>query len=1181
MYPPVKSSYSERCPEKQGFALVIAFGLMAFVLLLLLTISTLVQVEQASSTITVKQLEAEQAALLSLNLAIGKLQETAGLDQRVTAPAEAAGRTEVGAKQLTGVWRSWEGRDHESNGLPIEPDYASKLVTGDQEIDIAASGSERFLGWLVSGAYDPTVTDASTLPDIVENAGITVPLVSAGTVGTGSEEREVHVTPTALVDGNAAIAWWVSGENTKAFLQVPENSSGVIDWSARLSSSLQSDPTVFDITDTDQQDKLGRVPNRLSLNLLSNRDATDPTVTTVSGEYFHDLAGYARGLLTNTATGGWRKDLSLLSEGWDALDPVSYPDGLPFFTLQPGIETSASKVSSQPQGLIYPWSESYYISELANGDVDSKTYRAPVASWDALLNYVGCYKKVKGGGSPAATYFETKRNGTDPADNIPVHLLAARVTWILGFHAKQTSAADVDPVRYEARLVVKPVVTMWNPYNVAVEVKEDYRTIFYARNTTFTEHPVNFRFTVGTVKSNPLTLSQILLAKIGADNQTITIDTNNSTSSKIWKPGETRVYSMAGDTLQVYSGSAPNITLTPGLRIDSGYSTKLIHSRLGSKNNYFGGTSNDPFLAELILNKTQDSSGRIRIASQASDSAFINEYPGQYTNYFTTTRGSEIAATWGDQVITNDDETLKTAAENDSPFLVLSWGLRMANTVGDDPDPDNVSVDTKGIFEGNPLVYASQAGKDSSDYPFEWHYLPVNDWGDQNMPQSDDSLSGGGVDEAGFIGTGFRSDDGLARMSLYELPTRPLQSLGELQHFHLSYPNMTSPFALNPIGNSHAYSQIAPDEVMQAGVGANVARVLPYDHSYVANHLLFDDWFVSSITPEVGEWSNTETRTLEAVYSDFKSQQQSLANSAYLPSNVLSETAADADAADMVADDMAWRNVAAEIEVEGMFNVNSTSVPAWKAHLRNALNGNVPELEITEASWNVNEATGDGQPVSRTTIAGPSNSAGNFANDVATHKRLSESQLELLAAAIVEQIKQRGPFLSLAEFLNRRLLDNPDPELKKLAKAGVIEAALLELSEAADSPYSDIKASYGDASIINARAFPEAVEEGNVVYGYPGWIRQADILRPIAPILSARDDTFVIRAYGESKDPITGKTGASAWCEAVVQRRADYVDPVDDATVLPSDATLSSEANKRFGRRFTIVSFRWLAPDEV
>jgi|TARA_B110000908_G_scaffold60365_1_gene73284 hypothetical protein len=60
---------------------------MAFVLLLL-SITTLVQVETQGSQIQLQQMEAEQAALLGLQLALGELQKTAGPDQRVSATAD-------------------------------------------------------------------------------------------------------------------------------------------------------------------------------------------------------------------------------------------------------------------------------------------------------------------------------------------------------------------------------------------------------------------------------------------------------------------------------------------------------------------------------------------------------------------------------------------------------------------------------------------------------------------------------------------------------------------------------------------------------------------------------------------------------------------------------------------------------------------------------------------------------------------------------------------------------------------------------------------------------------------------------------------------------------------------------------------------------------------------------------
>jgi hypothetical protein len=47
-----------------------------------------------------------------------------------------------------------------------------------------------------------------------------------------------------------------------------------------------------------------------------------------------------------------------------------------------------------------------------------------------------------------------------------------------------------------------------------------------------------------------------------------------------------------------------------------------------------------------------------------------------------------------------------------------------------------------------------------------------------------------------------------------------------------------------------------------------------------------------------------------------------------------------------------------------------------------------------------------------------------------------------------------------------------------------------------------------------------------------------------------------------------------------VQRVPEYVDGTEDEAHLAYDE-LTSEANKRFGRPFRLVSFRWLDADEV
>ena len=134
----------------------------------------------------------------------------------------------------------------------------------------------------------------------------------------------------------------------------------------------------------------------------------------------------------------------------------------------------------------------------------------------------------------------------------------------------------------------------------------------------------------------------------------------------------------------------------------------------------------------------------------------------------------------------------------------------------------------------------------------------------------------------------------------------------------------------------------------------------------------------------------------------------------------------------------------------------------------------------------------------------------------------------------------------------------------------------------------------------------------------PGWLSQADVLTPLAPVSSVRSDTFRIRAYGEAGP---NYPGIRVWCEAVVQRIPDYVvdqthsngdppharpaEPYEDqdnsGTYGPGepftdydfdhkrgfyreyyhDKQIQNLDNERFGRRFRIVRFRWLSPEEV
>tara|TARA_B100001248_G_scaffold262395_1_gene258067 strand:- start:264 stop:2564 length:2301 start_codon:yes stop_codon:yes gene_type:complete len=123
---------------------------------------------------------------------------------------------------------------------------------------------------------------------------------------------------------------------------------------------------------------------------------------------------------------------------------------------------------------------------------------------------------------------------------------------------------------------------------------------------------------------------------------------------------------------------------------------------------------------------------------------------------------------------------------------------------------------------------------------------------------------------------------------------------------------------------------------------------------------------------------------------------------------------------------------------------------------------------------------------------------------------MNESQVSMLAQAMVEQVRLRGPFMSIADFANRRLIDG------KQGKCGALQAACKEAG--LDIP-------------------------------------QAVLLETLLPRLSVREDTFVIRAYGDSCYPETGELKAAAWCEAVVQRMPE------------------GNADRR---PYRVVGFRWL-----
>lgn len=271
--------------------------------------------------------------------------------------------------------------------------------------------------------------------------------------------------------------------------------------------------------------------------------------------------------------------------------------------------------------------------------------------------------------------------------------------------------------------------------------------------------------------------------------------------------------------------------------------------------------------------------------------------------------------------------------------------------------------------------------------------------------------------------------------------------------------------------------------------------------------------------------------------------------------------------------------------VRGAFNINSVRPAAWAAVLRGLGTG---RGDLTLAYPTHAADTGLVNGVSTATLPRPlarfAQSAGetweispnpeNFQAVLRTYRRgarsLTEPQVQGLAQVLADSIRARtsqvGPYRSMAEFLA--------PDMTRFAGRNVIEHAIFTHDEGVVA-----------ADRINwDQYFPDApipIDEAA-----PSFLTSADFMTPLAPQLSARSDTFIIRAYGETVPETrpeafaTSEPVGRAWVEAVVQRYPDGVTASDYAQADDSDWR-TPMAEETWGRRFRVVALRWLREEDL
>ncbi|WOO40289.1 hypothetical protein [Rubellicoccus peritrichatus] len=399
-----------------------------------------------------------------------------------------------------------------------------------------------------------------------------------------------------------------------------------------------------------------------------------------------------------------------------------------------------------------------------------------------------------------------------------------------------------------------------------------------------------------------------------------------------------------------------------------------------------------------------------------------------------------------------------------------------------------------------------------------------------------------------------------------DIPKAPLVSLGQLQHLDIAIYGYEPSHA---IGNSFASPWVNLDQV-ELPDRANI------DISFLTNNALWDGYYFSTITPQDAAVFTGNKRRLEEVINDFTGASLSTGAESviHLPNpriEYINDSATGLRNAILEADGSINRNAHREsagyLGVKGAFNVNSTSVEAWKALFSSLGEGRLAKLD-SSGSFVAGENTTNNR-ISRYAVP-----LGDPGDKWAGYSALSDEEITRLAEETVKQVKLRGPFFSMAHFVNRKITSD-----SALSKAGALQTAINEANINGDS--LEVIASQID------NFYPESIA-ANVTTdtGAAGFLTQADLLSQLAPFLNVRSDTFTIRAYGESIDQLTDRVIGRAWCEAIVQRVPEYIEPdIDDTSSKPYDESgnpvLNSSVNQDFGRQYRIIAFRWLNKDEV
>lgn len=1164
--------------KQRGFALVISLSLMVLLTVLAVGLLTLSSVSLRASNQSEAMQVARSNARMALSMAIGQLQRTAGADQRITASASIADdKTPIG---FTGAWKSWE-RAEEGQ------DYNAK--------------DSKFQGWLASSSLGNQTNDSSVPPHIDPKTAGAALLLGPGTLkgrdtDNGMDAR-MAVKPT-LIEGsafNGNLAWATIDESMKSRLslsgesELPTPAKQIARAGSPSTDGVQSFEKLKDFEATTAS--VSRMITSGSADLEIGKDTMGPITP--------DLTVWSASLMTNPVEGGLKRDLSAL----------------------------ASRPLSADEKTVRIFND----AGLATGEGD------PYLS--ALTGYHNLYDKIGdtiNSVRPSADGMAANIPSTVP-DLVPMDFRTraltpkpqsfkdpllvpsvVRVDMIFSLIARDAHAGRAAPLKasgrpYMLHLMYLPVVTIHNPYNVPLT--------FDSMKVKFVDVPVGFQI---TINEQPLTTKLIplnglnnsskgesrnskefginLKASLSAASQTITL-----------LPGQTKIFGTPkvppswrwqdespgagpdGVALFDYNegrGWTKDFNMVPGLMTDAktscGFDVDWLtpvdfqtalgkahgtyvqnnqdvtegivalkgNERIGVKFGPVAPTAaGNVFSIMTELKGSTKKVGGVRIHYQSEQRLKQLVEEGTSIRYPSARQFPEVYPKLPDDpivtvaTIKEESSTPISKYEKPDPFLIFSVSGKTTK---------ESFVPSRPFADGSPTPQIAKidfaAGKDPvGDAPMEMVMMPIR----ANTSAIEEIRN---TNEGFFFG-GHSAKYGSPRATFYEIPQMPLQSLAQLRHANLGSTGFY-PFTTYTVGESMA-SPLMDSNAVKSTWHSDSSEML--DRTWLSNAALWDRYYLSTIAPYQGTAFGSRQKTINEVAQGFFEGEEKLLNARLTP---LPSDKTD-DIVSSLSNGDGWLLSAAHLMLEGGFNVNSTSVDAWTSVLSALRHA---EMVTTDDGIRQGDKDEAAFPRVRKPVNGVITPGDEYAKRWQGFRSLNDAEVRTLAKNLVDEIRSRGPFLSLSEFVNRRLEGGGDDRSLR----GALQAAI-DRSGVNDQTGQDGMI-LGAANLgTHAYKTPQAAHGNNAAMA-PGSLTQGDVLSVIGSFITPRGDTFAIRCYGDATDKKEGKVLARAWCEAIVQRTPNFVDSND----APEKATSQlAPANKAFGRRFQVVSFRWLATDEV